>query len=317
MIAESPNQLKRIIKKKAQENGIPANILMQYYMLERLLERMSISRFRHKFILKGGLLVAGMVGLNSRTTMDMDVVVDGFDLTHDELLSIFDEICAIRVDDNISFRVIGLSDIRLKEEYPGIRLTFEATYAPIVVGMTVDVTTGSVITPYKMDFPFPLLLDDRSIDIFSYNLETVLAEKLETVLARNTDSTRMRDYYDLFTLEALYGSRIDQNLLRLALERTTKDRDTDRILEIYPEILEQIRESDELRRRWDDFRVRMDYSRNISFDETCDAVQRLMDSISSRSPSCRGGWADSIAHPPQTRPDSGVPDNHTIFRSRR
>lgn len=281
MIARSPGQLKEFIRKKARENGIPANVLMQYYMLERLLERVSVSRFRHKFILKGGLLISAMVGLNTRTTMDMDVVVEGLNLTREELLSIFNEICALQVEDNISFEITHLSDILEKDDYPGIRIWMKATYLPITVILSVDVTTGGVITPDKMDFPFPLLLDDRTIGIFAYNLETVLAEKLETALTRDITSLRIRDYYDLYILEALYSSKIDRATLRLALERTTENRESQKIMETYPSILRDARVNNELHRRWNKHLRKMNYPADIPFEDVCDAVQRLMDSISS------------------------------------
>lgn len=254
---------------------------MQYYMLERLLERISLSRYRDNFVLKGGLLITAMVGLSARSTMDMDTSIDGFSLTYEELLPIFKEICAIRVEDDVHFEVVGASDIRENDDYPGIRVSLRATYDPMVISLTVDVGTGDAITPGKIEYSFPMLFDDRTIDIYSYNLETVLAEKLATALSRGSENTRSRDFYDLYILQKLYGSRYDRAILRLALERTMAKRGKDADLESYPQTIEDIRGNGDMRRRWERYCERYSYARDISFDDTCDSIQTLMESIAS------------------------------------
>jgi len=281
MKVRSSGQLKAFIKSKAAEKGIRPYLLMQYYMLERLLERISLSPYWHNFVLKGGLLVSAMVGLNSRTTMDMDITVQGFSLTHEELLSIFEEICDIQTEDNIRFEITGLSDIRESDDYPGIRISLKAICSTTVVPLTIDVTTGDVITPCKMEYRFPLLFDDSSIGIFAYTLETVLAEKLEAILTRNTRSTRMRDFYDVYILYTLYDLKIDKSVLRLALERTSEKRNSDEILTDYPRIMEKIRDGNELRERWDNYRLESKHAEDTSFEDVCNVIQRLMDLIMS------------------------------------
>ena len=171
MITKNPMQLKALIKKKAAEKNISAQLVMQNYMLERLLERISLSKYKYNFILKGGFLISAIVGLDTRATMDLDTTIKGFTLTHESIRNIFAEICAIGVADDVTFEITDISDIREGDDYPGIRVGLKANYAPISVPLTVDVTTGDIITPREIEYTFSLLLDDRSISVLAYDLE--------------------------------------------------------------------------------------------------------------------------------------------------
>lgn len=197
---------------------------MQNYMLERLLERISLSPYKHNFIIKGGFLVSAIVGLDTRATMDLDTTIKGFTLTHEAILSIFKDVCAVQIDDDAQFEIVGVADIRETDDYPGIRVSLKANYPPISVPLTVDVTTGDKITPREIEYTFSTLFDDRTFSVLAYNLETVLAEKLETVLSRNIANTRPRDYYDIYILSTLRGDECDKALLRQAMERTAEKR---------------------------------------------------------------------------------------------
>ena len=279
MITKNPMQLKAFIKNKAAEKHISAQLVMQNYMLERLLERISLSPYKNNFILKGGFLISAIVGLDTRATMDLDTTIKGFTLTHEAIRKIFTEICAIQIADDVQFEVVGISDIRGTDDYPGIRVALKANYPPISVPLTVDVTTGDMITPREVEYSFSLLFDDRTISILAYNLETVLAEKLETVLSRNIANTRPRDYYDVHILYALRGAECDKATLRRALERTTQKRGSGLILTDYPEIMKEIRESDTLRKLWEKYSREYEYAKDISFDDTCNTIQTIMDAI--------------------------------------
>lgn len=261
MITKNPMQLKAYIKKKAAEKRISAQLVMQNYMLERLLERISLSPYKHNFIIKGGFLVSAIVGLDTRATMDLDTTIKGFTLTHEAILSIFKDVCAVQIDDDVQFEVVGVADIRETDDYPGIRVSLKANYPPISVPLTVDVTTGDMITPREIEYTFSMLFDDRTISVLAYNLETVLAEKLETVLSRNIANTRPRDYYDIYILYALRGAECDKATLRRALERTTEKRGSSKILTQYPEIMQEIRGNDILRKQWNKYSREYDYQR--------------------------------------------------------
>lgn len=209
--------------------------------------------------------------------MDLDTTIKGFTLTHQSIRRIFEEICSIEIDDDVQFKLIDISDIREGDDYPGIRVSLKANYPPISVPLTVDVTTGDVITPREVEYPFSLMFDDRTIHILAYNLETVLAEKIETVLSRGVANTRPRDFYDIHILYALRGEECNAMTLLQALERTTNKRGSRNILTMYPDMITQIRESKQLRDFWEKYQRNFDYAKDISFDDTCDTILFLMD----------------------------------------
>lgn len=279
MITTNPMQLKAFIKKKAAEKNISAQLVMQNYMMERLLERISLSSYKHNFILKGGFLISAIVGLDTRATMDLDTTIKGFTLTHEKIYSVFEEICAVEVEDDVQFEIAGISDIREGDEYPGIRVALKANYAPIRVPLTVDVTTGDKITPKEIEYTFSMLFEQRTLSVLAYNLETVLAEKLETILSRSIASTRPRDYYDIHILYTLRGTQCRKEMIRKALEQTTYKRGSQMILIQYKEILEEIRKSPQLLNQWERYRRQYEYAKEISFEDTCDTLQKLVTDI--------------------------------------
>ncbi len=208
----------------AAEKHLSAQLVIQNNMMERLLERISLSKYRENFILKGGFLIAAIVGLDSRATLDLDTTIKGFELSHDVIVRIFEEICRIEIEDDVTFKVNRTTDIRETDDYPGIRVSLTACYHSLKVPMKVDVTTGDKITPREIEYPFRLLFDERSISIMAYDVETILAEKLETVLSRNIANTRPRDFYDVYILHRLRGTKFDQMILKAASEETAKKR---------------------------------------------------------------------------------------------
>lgn len=279
MITKNPMQLKAFIKKKAAEKNISAQLVMQNYMLERLLERISLSAYKQNFILKGGFLISAIVGLDTRATLDLDTTIKGFTLTHESIRRIFEEICAVEIADDVHFELVDIADIREGDDYPGIRVSMKANYPPISVPLTVDVTTGDVITPREIEYTFSLLFDDRSISILAYNIETVLAEKIETVLSRSIANTRPRDFYDIHILYSLRGAECAPQILLQALERTTNKRGSQKVLSLYSDIIAEIRSSEQLRTFWKKYQRDFDYAKDISFDAVCDTIQRIMDTL--------------------------------------
>ena len=251
--------------------------LCKIHRLVRFDKRKLVESFPNVFPFPAGHLVSAIVGLDTRATMDLDTTIKGFTLTHEAILSIFKDVCAVQIDDDVQFEVVGVADIRETDDYPGIRVSLKANYPPISVPLTVDVTTGDMITPREIEYTFSMLFDDRTISVLAYNLETVLAEKLETVLSRNIANTRPRDYYDIYILYALRGAECDKATLRRALERTTEKRGSGKILTQYPEIMQEIRGNDILRKQWNKYSREYDYAKDISFDDTCNAIQKIMD----------------------------------------
>ena len=194
-------QLKAYVKNLAKEKKISAQIVLQNYMLERLLERISVSEYRDNFILKGGFLLAAMVGLDTRATMDMDATIKGLSVTKEKISQMFIDICKIHIDDDISFEFSGIDDIREVDEYSGFRVSLSGNYTPMAVPLKIDITTGDKITPREMVYTFNLMFEERSINVLAYTLETILAEKLETIISRGDQNTRPRDFYDVYILK--------------------------------------------------------------------------------------------------------------------
>lgn len=275
MITKNAMQLKAYIKKKAAEKNISAQLVMQNYMLERLLERISLSEYKPNFILKGGFLISAIVGLDIRATMDLDTTIKGYDLTIENLKQIFESICSINVDDDVTFEIYNVSEIREGDEYPGYRVHLKALYAPL----TVDVTTGDKITPREIEYTFKLLFDDKTISIMAYNLETVLAEKLETVISRGQANTRPRDFYDIHILYSLSGNECDINILRQALEQTAAKRGSVGALRDYKDIIKSVSESETMQKFWNKYRQDFSYAADITFETVCDAIIKIMDKI--------------------------------------
>ena len=217
---KTARQLKDLIRNLSKKNAADAQILMRNYMMERFLERISLSSYRDKFILKGGMLVAAMVGLDARSTMDLDATVKGANVSVEDVENMMAEIIAVPIDDGVTFQVKSISEIMDEAEYPGIRVTMTTLFDGVRTPLKIDISTGDAITPKEVRYSFKLMLEDRSIDVWAYNLETVLAEKLETIITRTTTNTRMRDFYDIAILQQLYGSTLDPHILHDALLAT-------------------------------------------------------------------------------------------------
>ncbi len=284
MITKNPMQLKAFIKNMAAEKHISAQLVMQNYMLERLLERISLSQYKYNFILKGGFLISAIVGLDSRATMDLDTTIKGFALTHEKIREIFLRICAVPVEDDVYFELGDISDIRDGDDYPGVRVCLKANYPPICVPLTVDVTTGDIITPREVQYTFSLLFDNRSISVLAYNLETILAEKIETVLSRNIANTRTRDFYDIHILYTLHREACDLRTLKKALKQTTEKRGSRKIMERYGDILTEIQKNSQLLALWKKYQMNFEYARDISFDDVCNSIRGILEHMETSCP---------------------------------
>ena len=272
-------QLKAIVKNIAKEKRISAQLVLQNYMLERFLERVALSQYRSNFILKGGFLIASMVGLNSRATMDMDATIKGYPVNNATIQKMIEEILAVPVDDNISFEFRTVGEIREGDEYTGYRVHLTANYEKMAVPLKLDITTGDKITPREIEYEYKLMLEDRSICVLAYNLPTILAEKLETVISRGDQNTRPRDYYDIFILSKLQSGNIDLDTLRDAFRATTEKRGSGEVVKHYREIMQVVRNSSVMNYQWNNYRKDFDYAVEIDFEETCDAVIAIMERI--------------------------------------
>lgn len=275
-------QLKAIIKNIAKDKNISAALVLQNYMLERFLERVSLSRYHDNYIIKGGFLIASMVGLDSRATMDMDATIKGYPINEEAIRKMVEDIIAVPVEDTIHFCLKSVREIREGDEYTGYRVALTADYEKMAVPLKLDITTGDKITPREIEYSYKLMMEDRSIRVLAYNLSTILAEKLETVVSRGDQNTRPRDYYDIYILSKLQAENIDIGNLKAALSATTAKRGSSELMMQYVKIMKTVKNSDVMKRQWDNYRKNFDYAAGIEFEETCDAVVAMMDELVSR-----------------------------------
>ena len=272
-------QLKAIVKNISKEKKISAQLVLQNYMLERFLERVSLSAYRDHFIIKGGFLIASMVGLDSRATMDMDITIKSLPVSEESVKKMIEEIIKIPVDDDIDFSFKRIGEIREGDEYTGYRVALTANYPPMAVPLKLDITTGDKITPREIEYEYRLMMEDRSIHVLAYNLATILAEKLETVISRGDQNTRPRDYYDVFILTKLQRKNINLKTLREALEATAAKRGSSSVIGRYAGIMDTVRSSPVMRSQWDNYRKDFEYAADIEFADVCDAVVKVMDEL--------------------------------------
>lgn len=273
-------QLKAIIKNISKEKEISAQLVMQNFMLERLLERISISKYHHNFVLKGGFLIAAMVGLDTRATMDMDATIKDWPVNEESIKKMFLDICNTDLHDNITFEFKKICEIREGDKYTGYRVSLSANYPPMAVPLKLDITTGDKVTPEAIRFRYRLLLEDKEISVLAYNLETIMAEKLESIVSRGDQNTRLRDYYDVYILMKLQYKNIESEYLKAALDATSKNRGTSEILRDYKNIIAVVKKSGVMNSQWRTYQKNFEYAADISFDEVCDAVVHMMDMYS-------------------------------------
>lgn len=266
--------LKAKIRNIAKKKNIPAQVILQNYMFERLLVRLSVSEYKEKFVLKGGMLVAAIVGLDNRATMDLDTTLKNLPLTPDAIRSALEQVCAISLDDGVVFEIGTISPIREDDIYSGYRVMLNARFDTLLTPMSIDVFTGDAITPHAVQYNFSEIFDDeKSYELWAYNIETVMAEKVETILRRGVFNTRPRDFYDAYILTTT--QKFDKAVFAEALSATAKHRGTAEQITDVPGILHNIEESPELRAMWDKYRKQFAYAQDITYEQIIDVVRTL------------------------------------------
>lgn len=275
----TPEQIKGRIKSVAKQNNADARTLIRIYMMERFLERLAQSEYRDNFIIKGGILVTAMIGVAHRSTMDIDTSMKNLNLSAEDALRVVNQVKDIDLDDGVSFEVKDVSNIMDEMEYPGIRVTMNANVGRLITPLKIDISTGDVITPRAIEFNYDLLLEDRSISLWSYNLETILAEKLQTVLARGILNTRMRDFYDIRMLLDTYEDKVNKAVLKDAFAATCKKRGTNHLQEQAEEIIKIIEANEQLQVLWRAYQKKYSYAADIDYASVISGVRKLMDWI--------------------------------------
>lgn len=275
----TPAQIKGRIKNVAKQNNTDPITLLRIYMMERFLERVSYSKYKDNFIIKGGILVTSMIGNSLRSTMDIDTTIRNFDLNTEEAAKIINEIKDIQLDDQIKFKMNDVSDIMDNMEYPGIRIHMDAILDNLIVPIKIDISTGDIITPGEIKYSYSLLLEDRSIQLWSYNLETILAEKIQTILSRGILNTRMRDFYDVTTLYKQYKDKINYEDLSLAFSKTCHKRETEILLSPADSLLKDISQDPTLLKLWKQYAKKYNYAKDIDYQTNIDTIKLLLTNI--------------------------------------
>lgn len=258
-------------KNIAIKNNITTNEVLQNYMFERILERLSVSKYKNNFILKGGLLLSSIMGIDTRTTMDMDTCIKGIDLTDEQLYEVLQEILNIDVGDNVSFEIKNSKPIREEDTYGGLRYNIVAKFDKIRVDLSIDIATGDLITPREIEYDYKMMFEDRNLKIMTYNIESIIAEKFQTVVARGILNSRMKDYYDLYYL--ITYKEFSKENSKNAIIKTFNKRYTD--IEKIDEVILEIKDSEFVRNMWTSYSKQYSYSNNIKFEQVINVIEGI------------------------------------------
>ncbi len=279
MIIKTSRQLKDKVANIAAGDSKKAQMLIRKYMMERFLVRIANSEYKNNFILKGGMLVSAILGVEARATMDIDTTVRSLPLTKENATSVITEIMNIKLDDNLSFEIKNTEDIMEEHDYSGVRFTITVVLEKLKDTIKIDVSTGDIIVPEAIEFSYPSMFGDERIYIWSYNLETMFAEKLETIVARDTANTRMRDFYDIHTLWAEKSDDINVEILKSAIITVARKRNTLHLFDNSEEIIRNIRNSTYLRDNWNNYKKNNYYVDEIEWEDTVDTVNTILHDI--------------------------------------
>lgn len=272
-------QLKDLVRNKSNGDSKKAQVYIRIYCMERFLERLTLSEYRDNFILKGGMLVSSMIGIDRRATMDIDTTIQGKNLSVDDARVIISEIIAVPLDDGITFELKDVYEIMEEAEYSGVRIMLSAQLDSMRTPVKIDISTGDAITPKEIRYSYKLMFEDREIELLSYNLPTILAEKTETVISRGTANTRLRDFYDIYTLCEQYLDRIDWSVVSDALDATSKKRGSEAVLKDAALITGELRDDSGMRSQWMNYQKKNDYAQDITWDDAIDVLFELLRKI--------------------------------------
>ena len=272
---KSATAVKAKIKNKAGGSSDKSQIILRIYLMERLLERVSLSKYRDNFVLKGGLLVSSLVGVDMRSTMDVDTTVKSLPMNKKSVQKILEEIMAIEVEDGVSFRISKVQDIMEGHEYEGLRFMIECSMDRLKQTIKIDISTGDEITPGAIEYKLPLIIEDRTIELWAYNLETLLAEKLETIMVRAEANTRMRDFYDIHVLLKQDVVTVDRDLLKAAFYATCNKRGSIELIGTIDDVLNKISDDETMRQLWNNYRKSNYYVGALEWEDVIGSARKL------------------------------------------
>lgn len=273
------DSLKAKASNLSNKTNIPNKYLIQNFMFEALLKRISVSKYKDKFIIKGGLLLSSIFGVNLRSTMDLDTTLKGLPLDKETITKVINDIININIGDNIKLEIENIKDIRKEELYSGYNVNLKANFDGLRTNLMIDITTGDIITYKEVEFKYNTLFDNEIINIMTYNYETILAEKFETIITRNIDNTRMKDYYDIYMFVNLKWNDINEDTLRKAIINTAKNRETLNYIDMANKYIELISDDLRLKSLWNIYQNNYDYAKNIDFSNTINAIKVISEVV--------------------------------------
>lgn len=276
---KNKDSLKAKVYNLAKQTNIPNKYLIQNFMFETLLKRISKSKYKDKFIIKGGLLLSSIFGVNLRSTMDLDTTIKGLPLNRETITKVINEIISIDVEDNIKLEIENVKDIREEELYSGFEVNLKAEFDGLKTNLMIDITTGDVITYKEVEFKYSTIFDNETINIMTYNYETIIAEKFESIISRNIDNTRMKDYYDLYMFVNLKWNDINKDTLRNAIFNTSKARETLDYIDNASKYIELINDDSRLKSLWNSYQNNYEYAKEIEFVDAINAIKVISEII--------------------------------------
>ena len=272
---KTAEQIKGAIRNISKEKGVNPNSLLQMCLFEGILEKLSKSKYRENFILKGGLLISSLIGVDVRSTMDMDTTIKGIPVNEETITRIINEILDIEIDLEISYKLIKLTQIRNADVYEDFSASIECKFGKINARLNIDITTGDVITPREIKYSYSKILEEGTIPIITYTIETILAEKFETISSRNITTTRARDFYDLYMIYNMYNNKINQEILGEAIVKTARQRGSLKAIRQYKEIVELFKINGTIKNIWDRYAKNNPYIKDIKFLDTVEVYEKI------------------------------------------
>ena len=272
---KTAEQIKGAIRNISKEKGVNPNSLLQMCLFEGILEKLSKSKYRENFILKGGLLISSLIGVDVRSTMDMDTTIKGIPVNEETITRIINEILDIEIDIEISYKLIKLTPIRNADVYEDFSASIECKFGKINARLNIDITTGDVITPREIKYSYSKILEEGTIPIITYTIETILAEKFETISSRNITTTRARDFYDLYMIYNMYNNKINQEILGEAIVKTARQRGSLKAIRQYKEIVELFKINRTIKNIWDRYAKNNLYTKDIKFSDTVEVYEKI------------------------------------------
>ena len=273
------DSLKAKASNLSKKTNIPNKYLIQNFMFEALLKRISKSKYKNKFVIKGGLLLSSVFGVNLRSTMDLDTTIKGLPLDRDTITKVINEIISIDVEDNVRLEIENMKDIREEELYSGFEVNLKAEFDGLKTNLMIDITTGDVITYKEVEFKYSTIFENETINIMTYNYETIIAEKFESIISRNIDNTRMKDYYDLYMFVNLKWNDINKDTLRKAIINTSKARETLDYIDNASKYIELISDDERLKALWNSYQNNYEYAKDIEFVDTINAIKVISEIV--------------------------------------